>query len=144
MFPSSDGLLRQIGAPNSSNAAKLEQVRYRVTNQTSGKLLADQIERADSFTTRFKGLMGVNDLPIGHGLHIVPCNSIHTFFMRLDIDAVFLDKVFSVVEVSHSMAPWRLGKIYFKAHSVLELRSGTAKASGLAVADVLRFEKHTL
>jgi uncharacterized protein len=118
-------------------------MRYRVTNQTSGKLLGDQIERADSFAARFKGLMGVNDLPIGHGLHIVPCNSIHTFFMRLDIDAVFLDKALAVVEVTHSMAPWRLGKIHFKAHSVLELRSGTAKASGLAIADLLRFEKNT-
>ena len=113
---------------------------YRVLNQTRNKLLGDSILRADSFGTRFKGLMGIATLPVGHGLHIVPCNSIHTFFMRIDIDALFLDKTFRVVAITPSMVPWRMGKIHFSAHSVLELPSGTAKARTTEVGDVLTFE----
>jgi uncharacterized protein len=115
-------------------------MKYKVTNQTKSKLLGDKIGRADSFGSRLQGLMGVKELPMGHGLHIAPCNSIHTFFMRIDIDAIFLTKELKVVHVTHSMVPWRAGKIHFSAHSVLELPSGTAKASGIELGDLLVFE----
>ena len=43
-------------------------MRYRVMNLTRNTLLADQASRADTFMERFKGLMGVEDLALGHGL----------------------------------------------------------------------------
>ena len=48
-------------------------------------------ERASSFKDRFVGLMGRRSLAFGEGMHIAPCNSIHTFFMRIPIEVVFLD-----------------------------------------------------
>ncbi len=113
---------------------------YKVTNTTRGKLLADRAEEARSFSTRFLGLMGKKELPFGAGLHIVPCNSIHTFFMRIPIDALFLDKSLKVVKVLPAMVPWRLSSLYFQAHSVLELPSGTSLASGTLEGDQLAFE----
>lgn len=115
-------------------------MRYRVTNTTRNTLLADDAARADSFFTRFKGLMGVTALPVGHALHIVPCNSIHTFFMKIDIDAVFLNRENEVVEVVHAMPPWRMGRLYRTAASVLELPAGTAKAALTQAGDRLSFE----
>lgn len=115
-------------------------MRYRVMNLTRNTLLADQGRRADTFTARFKGLMGVTDFPVGHSLHIEPCNSIHTFFMKIPIDAVFLDAQHQVVAICHAMPAWRTSKIYFGAKSVLELPAGTAAASKTEAGDHLSFE----
>lgn len=115
-------------------------MRYRVTNLTRNTPLADQAARADSFLTRFKGLMGVAELPVGQALHIAPCNSIHTFFMKIPIDAVFLDASEQVVDICHAMPPWRMSKVYWGAKSVLELPAGTAAASQTQAGDRLSFE----
>jgi hypothetical protein len=112
-------------------------MRYRVTNLTRNTLLADQAEKAATFMTRFKGLMGVTSLPAGQGLLIDPCTSIHTFFMKIPIDAVFLDASLQVVDVCHAMPAWKVSRVYFKAQSVLELPAGTAKASGTEAGDRL-------
>jgi len=115
-------------------------MRYRVTNLTRNTLLADRAARADTFFSRFKGLMGVADLPMGQGLQIEPCSSIHSFFMKIPIDAVFLDRELAVVDIIHAMPPWRMSRVYFGARSVLELPAGTASASGTVAGDKLAFE----
>jgi uncharacterized protein len=115
-------------------------MRYRVMNLTRNTLLADQGRRADSFMRRFKGLMGVTHFPVGQSLHIEPCNSIHTFFMKIPIDAVFLDRELQVVAICHAMPAWKMSKVYFSAKSVLELPAGTAAASKTEAGDRLSFE----
>lgn len=115
-------------------------MRYRVRNLTRNTPLADDARRADTFLARLKGLMGVAELPLGRGLHIEPCNSIHTFFMKIPIDAVFLDASQQVVDICHAIAPWRMSKVYFDAKSVLELPAGTAEASQTQPGDRLSFE----
>lgn len=112
----------------------------RVVNQTRDKVLASHGKEATSFADRLMGLMGKKDLPFGAALHIAPCNSIHTFFMKIPIDAVFLDKQLKVVKVCSAMVPWRISSIYFGAHSVLELPSGTSLASGTVEGDQLVFQ----
>ncbi len=114
--------------------------RFQVKNATRNTLLATEAEAADSFMTRLKGLMGVTDFPMGRGLHIVPCTSIHTFFMRLPIDALFLDRELVVVDVYHALKPWRMSRFHPGARSVLELPAGTALSSGTAAGDRLVFE----
>ena len=113
----------------------------RVTNQTRAKILADRALEAKSFSDRFIGLMGKKKLDFGEGLHIVPCNSIHTFFMRIAIDALFLNRERKVVKVYGALPPWRLSGIFFSARSVLELPAGTADASGTLAGDQLFFEQ---
>ena len=115
-------------------------MRYRVTNLTRNTLLAVRALRAATFASRFKGLMGVASLPVGEGLHIEPCTGIHTFFMRLPIDAIFLDASLQIVEVCHAMAPWRMSRIYPNARSVLEIPAGVSLASRTVPGDRLAFE----
>lgn len=119
-------------------------MRFRVLNQTRQKILASQAEEATGFGARFLGLMGRKELPFGAGLHIAPCNSIHTFFMRITIDALFLDKTLKVVKVCGAMVPWRISSIYWNAHSVLELPAGSGFASGTHEGDQLVFEPYEL
>lgn len=76
---------------------------------------------ADSFFTRFLGLMGRK--PSGEGLLLIPCNSVHTCFMRYDLDVFFLDKDYTVLAIRRSMKPWRMSSIIREARMVLELPS---------------------
>ena len=110
-----------------------------VRNATKDKVLATRAAEARDFGDRLVGLMGQRELPVGHGLHIVPCNSIHTFFMRIPIDALFLDKQGKVVKLLGALVPWRMTSVYFDAHSVLELPAGVAAASGTDEGDQLEF-----
>lgn len=115
-------------------------MRWRVNNETRGRLLADRAERATGFANRFLGLMGRRSLAVGEGMHILPCNSIHTFFMRIPIDVVFLDAQGVIVKQLAALPPWRATSVYFQSRSVLELPAGVLEASGTREGDRLSFE----
>lgn len=112
----------------------------RVHNATRDRLLASQGIEASTFRQRFIGLMGRKELPLGEGLLIRPCNSIHTFFMRIAIDAAFLDRDDRIVKRYDALPPWRATAVHFKAVAVLELPAGTLLASGTQEGDLLRLE----
>jgi len=88
-------------------------------------LLANQIKKADNFYMKFKGLMGVKDLNEEEGLILFHCSSIHCFFMRMTIDAVYLSKDFIVLDME-TLKPWKIGKRVKGAAHVLELKGNTA------------------
>ena len=93
------------------------------------------IEKADSFWSRFRGLMFRDKLPSGTGLLLSPCNSIHMMFMRFSIDAVFLDARMKVVKISRGLKPWTGMSACRNADHVLELTAGDA--DGIFVGDDL-------
>jgi len=93
---------------------------------TRGFSLARKVEKADTFFSRLRGLLGRKDLPAGHGLWLVPGATIHTCFMAFTIDAVFLDRGLRVLRVQ-TLPPWRFSPWVAGAASVLELPSGAAR-----------------
>lgn len=113
---------------------------FAVLNESRGVRLAHAVERAESALARLRGLLGRDGLRDGAGLHIVPCNGIHTFLMRFPIDAAFLDAAGVVVHLIHAMPPWRMSRIHFGADSVLELPAGTLVRTGTKPGDRLRFD----
>ena len=70
---------------------------------------------------------------------LTPEPSVHMFFMRFPIDAVFLDRDHKVVGIRHDLRPWKVAGVR-GAHATLELPAGTAASAGLEVGDVLAFE----
>lgn len=112
-----------------------------IRNVTRDKLLATRAKRAVSFADRFVGLMGRRALPMGEALLIEPCNSIHTFFMRIPIDVLFLDAAGRVVKRFDALPPWRATRPYFAAASVLELPAGTLGASDTQEGDALEVKQ---
>jgi uncharacterized membrane protein (UPF0127 family) len=114
-------------------------MQFRVTNITRAALLAHRAERAIHFFARLKGLIGRTRFNAGEGLQIEPCNSIHTFFMRFPIDAIFLDEGRKVLRVYPALKPWQV-VICIQATSVLELPAGTVDRTGTRTADELEFE----
>src|SRR5919198_5963514 len=78
---------------------------------------------ADRARRRMKGLLGRSRLRGGEGLLLRPAPSIHTWFMRFPIDAVFLDRDLVVLDVRVAMRPWRVAGRR-GARAVLEMASG--------------------
>ncbi len=95
------------------------------------------LEIADTFFKRFCGLMLRKGLAKNHGLYLAPCASIHMMFMRFAIDAVYVDKDFTIKKVVSHLRPWIGCSWCPGAHGVIELPSGTADAFGLAVGQQL-------
>ena len=112
----------------------------QVTNLTRNQPLVTAGRVANSYWSRFRGLIGAKPLQPGEGLLIVPCSSIHTHFMGFPIDVLYLNRGGEVVGTDHSLPPWRLGRFYKRVRGVLELPAGTAKASGTEVGDKLQVE----
>ena len=103
-------------------------------NLTRKTVLATKLETAGSGESRRKGLLGRESLLPGEGLWIVPCESVHTFFMRFAIDLVYLDRKHKVRKVRSSVGPWRLSAC-LPAHSVLELPAGTIRETRTECGD---------
>jgi uncharacterized membrane protein (UPF0127 family) len=110
----------------------------RVTNITRGTVLATQLEVANSGATRNKGLLGRASLNAGEGLWIVPCESVHTFFMQFAIDLVYLDRNYRIRKTRSAVPPWRLS-VCLSAHSILELPAGTIRTTQTEPGDTVNF-----
>ncbi len=112
---------------------------YTVVNETRGRTVANRVRRASTSRTRRKGLLGVRHLDENSGLWIVPCEAVHTFWMQIPIDTVFLDRKGRIKKIRANLKAWRLA-IDLRAHSVLELAAGVLEKSGTQVGDRLVFE----
>ena len=109
-------------------------------NHTRDTVLAHAVEVADTSAKRRTGLLKHEKLEPGEGLWIVPCESVHTFFMKFPIDLLYLDRHHKVRKARSAVRPWRLSAC-LAAHSVLELPAGTVKQSGTQAGDELVIDK---
>ena len=125
-----------------SNLSKL-----RVLNRTRGTTVAERADIADTSEKRRTGLLRHSGLNPGEGLWIVPCEAVHTFAMKFDIDVLFLSKKdqktgrVKVMKIRPSM-PRRRIAMSLMAHSVLELPSGMAERTGTKKGDELELERY--
>lgn len=115
--------------------------RLRVRNQSRGTMLADRAEIANTSKQRKTGLLKHERLENGEGLWITPCEGVHTAGMKFPIDVLFLNKKRKVVKIRPAMPRWRLA-LCLRAHSVLELPSGTAAATNTAAGDQLELDPY--
>lgn len=60
--------------------------------------------------------------------------------MKFPIDVLFVSKKHKVLKIRHAMGKWGMA-LCLRAHSVLELPAGTAKATGTQVNDELDFQR---
>ena len=109
-------------------------------NVTRGTVVAEAADVADTSATRRTGLLKHEALRPGEGLWIVPCEAVHTFGMKFDIDVLYLNKAKKVVKLRERMPKRRISAC-FSAHSVLELPSGMASATATVSGDQLEFDK---
>jgi uncharacterized membrane protein (UPF0127 family) len=101
-----------------------------------GRVVCEKCLLAESPFARMRGLLGRKGLEAGEGILLRPAGSIHTAFMRFAIDAVFLDRELSVVNVAANLRPWRVARAR-RARAVVELPAGEAERRGVKPGDRL-------
>ena len=115
-----------------------------IANQTRNCVIAAHGEIARSFLARGRGLMGRKSLPEQYALVIYPEWSIHTFFMRVPIDVLFVNRSDCVIGLREAMPPNRpyAGVAPWRGHYVIELPAGVIVATGTALGDQLSLSPH--
>ncbi|MFK7888004.1 MAG: DUF192 domain-containing protein [Gammaproteobacteria bacterium] len=97
--------------------------------------LVHRVRHAEHWRERLTGLLGRRGLTHSEGLWIKPCNSIHTFGMRFDIDVLFLDDEQRIVRAVTALKPWRCALA--RASSVVELAAGSIDRLELQIGERL-------
>ena len=133
--------LRNLSDPvpdqNSSVSSDLPHGQIAIFNVTRNTQIASSAEVAGSGMKRSKGLLGRKGLERGEGMWIVPCEAIHTFFMKFPIDLIYLDRKHRVKKTRTAVPAWRISAC-LRAHSVVELPAGTVNASRTERGDLLK------
>ncbi len=106
--------------------------------RVNGSVQAGKVFLADSFLSRFRGLMGKKSLPPDYCLILTPCNAIHMAFMKIPLDIAYLDRNGVVIALQWNLKPWRIGEIHKGAHSVMEAPVGGILRN-LHVGDSIRY-----
>ena len=111
-----------------------------VTNLTKNIVLSAQAELADTFFSRMQGLLGRRSFSEGQAMVITHCNSIHMFFMKFPIDAIFLDPSGRVVGVVKNIQPFSMSPVFWTSERVVELPSGTLARTATSVGDIIEIK----
>ena len=96
-----------------------------------------KIITAIKFKDKLIGLMFKKN--INYGLLIKKCKSIHTFFMKENIDVILLDKNNKILSIKRNIKPNKI--IIFKTKkrtNILELPNNSSK--NLKVNDIIDFK----
>jgi uncharacterized protein len=110
-------------------------VEFRL-HKADGTVICERCLAADSPLARMRGLLGRKELPRGEGMLLRPAASVHTAFMRFPIDVVFVDGAGRVLDIAHSVRPWRAVACR-GAKAVVELAAGECSRRDLETGDEL-------
>jgi uncharacterized protein len=120
-------------------------LKTSLINKSKNKSLGN-VEFADSFFSRFRGLMLKKDIKSGLILKIPAGrgkrgSAIHMFFMRIPLDIIFADADLKVVDMV-SLDPWKTYTPQHPARFVVELQKGLLKESETEIGDIMEFNEH--
>lgn len=102
-------------------------------------VVLNRVSLALSARDRMRGLLGRRALEEGEGMLFPDCRMIHTFFMQMAIDAVFLDADGCVLDIAPRLAPWRLAFCRQPGgRHTLELAAGGAARQSIKIGGKLR------
>ncbi len=113
----------------------MAKARVTVDCPTTGLRLLDRGRVADGWWSRLRGLIGTRHLSVGQGMLIYPCASIHTWFMSMPIDVVYIAKDNRVLGIDRAIRPWRIGTMHRGVRYVIEV--GADAAQGIQPGDEL-------
>lgn len=106
-----------------------------ILNNTDNEQVNIKIIRANTFFKRFKGLMGKKDFDSAMLFSNMKDSSVHTHFMRFEIDVYFLDEENTVFEKA-TLRPWKFHKPKKQAKLILETKKNRLK---IKIGDKLDF-----
>lgn len=110
-----------------------------LVHEPTGKILAENVEVADSFWSRFRGLMFRRSFENGEALLFPFSNprkfGVHTFFVFFPIDLVYLDREMEVLEIKKELSSWSTYKPDVEAYFLVELPGGKVRKVKVEVGD---------
>lgn len=113
----------------------------KIIDAKTGKTLLEHVRVAESPSDRLRGLIGTTGLAGDEGMFFPNCRMIHTFFMCMTIDAVFLDGSGIVLDIFRNLRPWRTAFCrQIGGKDTLELAAGRAAELGIEIGDCLKQE----
>lgn len=92
-----------------------------ILNKTDNKHVDIKIVHANSFFKRFKGLMLKKDFDSAMLFSNLRDSSVHTLFMRFEIDVYFIDESLQIFD-KVTLKPWRFYKPKKQAKYILETK----------------------
>ena len=113
----------------------------RLIHKTTEQVLAQDVIPARKLYPRLMGLMGKKDFPHQSALWLVPCRSIHTFFMKFPIDVIFVNRALRITYIRKNILPYRTAHpplhLLFKTFSVFEFKTPANGIHKLQTGDQL-------
>ena len=109
---------------------------FRLRNQRTGVVLADRLLPALDSASRKTGLLKHTALGEGEAMIIAPSNAVHTWFMKFDLDLLFVGRDGRVVKTRAGVKPWRMSAA-LRAFAVIEMRAGTLAERETLPGDLL-------
>ena len=111
-----------------------------ILNVTKKQVLAQRCRVAVRTVERMRGMIGRRF--DGFDAMVFPhCGgAIHTCFMRLSLDVIFLDRHNRVVSWRCNLPPWRLAAAV-KAVTVVEMPAGSLPADAVRPGDLLEWRE---
>lgn len=107
-----------------------------ILNMTKGKPLSLDPVYATTFRDRLFGMIGRRFTDFD-AMVFPACSSVHTCFMTMPLDLVFVNGENKVVRVVPSVPPWRLMVRAPGAKTVIEMRGGTLTHETVEEGDIL-------
>ncbi|MBI2914860.1 MAG: DUF192 domain-containing protein [Firmicutes bacterium] len=105
-------------------------LRLFLRTADSQRLVAGNVVVAGTALRRALGLLGRRSMTPGEALVLVPCNSVHTWFMMFPIDVVFLDRAGRILKLYDEIRPFRFA-LSLAAFAAVELPARSASRAGL-------------
>jgi len=112
---------------------------FKAVNLRTGTVFANQVDIANTFFQRTRGLLGRTALIKGEALFIPECGAIHTLFMRFSIDVVFFNKQNRVNKIIPCLLPFRFALGPWGTQGVLELQCGLLENCDFNKGDTISF-----
>ncbi|MHC1723788.1 MAG: DUF192 domain-containing protein [Aminipila sp.] len=106
----------------------MKQKQCKVTylnHQGAEKNITICLHIANNPLSRLKGLIGNASLPSNEALLLSPCAAIHTFFMKYNIDVLFLDKNYNCIKMVKNVKPWTFSVSQIGAKHTMEIMAST-------------------
>jgi uncharacterized membrane protein (UPF0127 family) len=110
----------------------------KAVNETTGAVICDRVEVADTSMRRLFGLLGRRGIDSGEGLWIMPSSGVHTMGMMFPIDVVGLDRKGRVIKLWQNLVPFRVTSVSLRMHSVIEMKTGWIAENGVRVGDLIK------
>ncbi|MCX7945144.1 MAG: DUF192 domain-containing protein [Deltaproteobacteria bacterium] len=113
--------------------------KIRVVNYTIQKPIFENAVLTENFLERALGLM-FKSSPLGFdALVIDKCDAVHSFFMRFDIDLIFLNREKIVMKIQKRLTPFKISSFVTGAYYVIETISHENTEENFSCGDVIDF-----